>query len=434
LKFDSTFELMLISKFLQSKSFAQKATRLLRPENFSKKSYSNIFKIALDYFNTYGKLPNLSAYKLELKQSDLKKEAKKKYLILIKKLLKIKTFDNNEYALDRTKEFVEENNYIIALKKATDIYSTSFDIKKSKDILTDEILKSYDFNNYKISNYLDGWKERQRIRKYLNEHPDERLEIPTGFPAFDKKTGGVKNGQLFSIIATTGKGKTTFLLNIIYNAVIKGYSVLSIFPENTMEEIEQKLDSRFTEIFYRSLTKCDFTKDELKKANRRFELLEKNRKDHIRIATVIPETCDINTVRTIYNEGKLDKFEPQLLVFDGADLMKPLRHFKEYRFEQQAVFWDIKRFILEKMIACWVSAQAKPQYADATKKANSEAFREAYAKATICDGITSLNVSEQQYKDHEADWWIAKMREAPDNYGVKLSVQRSMMKMTEMEE
>lgn len=433
MKFDLMFEKMILAKIMRNKKFAYSALRILKPENFSVNSLSYIYNITSDYINLYKKLPNKNVFKLELKKTKTLTITKKKQrFILVKQLFKISTFENYDYAFDKLKEFLEENNFIKALKISTDEYSETHNIKKAKEIITKEVIRSYDVDNYQISSYIDSWKERQDLRKWMKEHPKERIEISTGFPSLDKNGAKIKNGQLFAVIATTGKGKTTFLINIIYSAIKQDFKVLAIFPENLMSEIEQKFDSRFSGIFYQALSDCDYTKDEVERANERFELLNSCRKNNIRISTVIPETCNINVINTIWCDVVNKGFKPDLLVFDGADLMKPLKYYSEFRHEQTAVYWDIKNFILKNKIPGWISAQAKQEYASATKKATSEAFREAYAKASICDGIFSLNVSEQQYIDRKADLWVAKGRDFKDNYCVDLDVNRALMKMAEV--
>ena len=226
MKFDTAFEKMLLAKGLKNKKFLSKATRTIVPDNFSSRAFNFVWHTTTDYWGLYGKIPKIDVFKIELKKLKIKRIIKKQRYDLVKQLFKITTFSDTQYALDRAREFAEENNYI----------------KASKQILSNEINRDYFFENYVISDYLTKWRERQIDRRHKKDHPEDDIQVPMGIPTLDNKIGGIKKGQMFAIIATTGKGKTTWLINMLYSAVMKNFKVLAIFPENTMTEIEKKLD------------------------------------------------------------------------------------------------------------------------------------------------------------------------------------------------
>lgn len=55
--------------------------------------------------------------------------------------------------------------------------------------------------------------------------------IETGFPDYDRRTGGLKPGEVIVIAGAPGMGKTTFAYNIAENVALAGHSVLTISLE-----------------------------------------------------------------------------------------------------------------------------------------------------------------------------------------------------------
>ncbi len=66
--------------------------------------------------------------------------------------------------------------------------------------------------------------------------------VPSGFKELDKKLGGFKNGQLYTIAVKPGMGKTAFLLSLSNNMAIKDdYSVAIFSSERSNIKITNRL-------------------------------------------------------------------------------------------------------------------------------------------------------------------------------------------------
>lgn len=64
-----------------------------------------------------------------------------------------------------------------------------------------------------------------------------KLGVPTGFLDFDRDTGGLKEGQMTVVAAETNGGKSTFAINIVNNAINKGFGVALFTLEMDRDEI-----------------------------------------------------------------------------------------------------------------------------------------------------------------------------------------------------
>ena len=73
----------------------------------------------------------------------------------------------------------------------------------------------------------------------LNQYLNRRKEagVLTGFSRLDERTGGIRPGQLWTIAAVTGGGKSTFARNIALNAARETYPGAFITLEQTESEV-----------------------------------------------------------------------------------------------------------------------------------------------------------------------------------------------------
>jgi twinkle protein len=58
----------------------------------------------------------------------------------------------------------------------------------------------------------------------------QKSGIKTGYPSLDKLSGGFKPGEVITIVAGTGTGKTSFTLNLTYNISVDGDSKVLFIP------------------------------------------------------------------------------------------------------------------------------------------------------------------------------------------------------------
>lgn len=93
-----------------------------------------------------------------------------------------------------------------------------------------------------ISQYYD------RI-KYLFEHRDELLGVPTGFIDLDKLLGGLQQSDLIIVAGRPGSGKTGLMLNVAKNAALTYKKHVAVFSlEMSNEQLVQRLIAQETGI------------------------------------------------------------------------------------------------------------------------------------------------------------------------------------------
>ena len=160
-----------------------------------------------------------------------------KLLEVLKNSLKNKNNEEFIKAIDLLHSGVVWNdnleNQVIILKQIFRRYGFS---KELSDQI--EVVKSYFDKKDKV---YDNF-----IKSYENLYLEQKDETGLSFlcPALDKITGGIQPGTIFTIAGGPGTMKTTYAVNLAYNAIQNGKNVVYFSLEETPLKLTSKLLSR----------------------------------------------------------------------------------------------------------------------------------------------------------------------------------------------
>lgn len=171
------------------------------------------------------------------------------------------------------------------------------------------------------------------------------VELPFGFKKLDNLTQGLWRKNLDTIGALTKGGKTLFLLNILYNNVLKGNKVLYFPTEMPEQEILQRYFAITHGIPMKELQTARLapeSKEALKEAVARY----KESAFHI-VKNHQP------TLRDIIKAS--EKAKPDILVIDYIQHVRLDKNNKTKDLEQFVI--DLKAFISDANINCLMTAQ-----------------------------------------------------------------------------
>jgi len=86
-------------------------------------------------------------------------------------------------------------------------------------------------------------KSAESVKKKYQQvktEPEDVMGIPTGIDAIDKNCNGLGRSQLMLVGAFTAHGKTTFSMNMAYQAIISGWNTCYVSLEMSHDEIRDK--------------------------------------------------------------------------------------------------------------------------------------------------------------------------------------------------
>lgn len=141
---------------------------------------------------------------------------------------------------------------------------------------------------------------------------DQVTGIPTGYTRLNRFTHGFQKGNYVVVAARPGIGKTTFCLNLAYNAASRGIPVAYFSLEMRAEDLFKRLVSAQSDIMFNTL-QSGFNLDRAKRMR-------------------LMETCD--------NLGKLKFYVEDSSKVDMIELLAKIKKLKAVEPDLQVVFID----------------------------------------------------------------------------------------------
>lgn len=123
---------------------------------------------------------------------------------------------------------------------------------------------TFDYSKGQIQSLSNVAKAILERASELADRDDKHriLGFSTGYPVIDEEINGVCGGKYYIVAARPSMGKTTLILNIIYNMAKAGIPVVFFSYEMSKKQVVEKLLGMMTKIRPKRLTLGDLTADE----------------------------------------------------------------------------------------------------------------------------------------------------------------------------
>jgi len=384
--------------------------------DFDKPVFGWLMDSASEYFLKYNKKPSKKVFKrLVEKDHELEESEAKRYLRAINSLFKA-TPDNPNFSLDEMQKFSRKKKLVNRLENTAAKINENEDIDDVIESLVSEvmILETSKQREWQSYDYLDGFEDRQKLRKHRKLHPEQFRTFHFGVRALDRKMRrGMVAGDLGSIAAKTGVGKSIFTIQAGIQGLFQRFNVTHITTENEVEQTTGRYDSRITGIPYEQIQMYDYEgkkRASLKQAKKTIDMLRNNVETKLKVVKCLPNKANIMTIIDILDRlEKREGHKTDLLIIDSPELMIPLTKFKEYRLQKAAVYWELKSLILERGIIGFCTSQLTRAADDDSPTA--EDMSEAYDKARLLDLLMVMIRTPKHILTDEAYLWIVKARD-----------------------
>lgn len=191
----------------------------------------------------------------------------------------------NKKNLEASKDLIELSSKVRSTGLTEDVVDRLTKLTKS-DAVT-----------HKFTNIKDSIVDRYEDDEYS-------AGIPTGINFVDEMTGGIHKGEVSTVTAFAGHGKTTLSLNIAYNALTLGQNVLYMSLEVPKDYIYFDLISRHSN---NSKFKMRIPHFELKKRK-----LKPEKWDYVK-STILPDLNDLPGKIYVADETEFDNYSQYTL-------------------------------------------------------------------------------------------------------------------------
>ena len=247
-------------------------------------------------------------------------------------------------------------------------------------------------NNIRLQNYL--------IKKEHRSHGLKILGIPSPLRVINTTGVGLLPGEVWSIYAKTGVGKSWLCTKFTAIAVRYGYKTLFVSAEMPVEQVSLRLD-----VILGNMGGFKFTHDQLRRGEGLDEEEYKRFLESIKNKNLF--ICDSIEQTEITLPGLaslIRKHKPSLLVIDGIDLLSSGSSERQVWEKMHSLFYGIKRLCLNNKMVAIVTNQADINKGDdfSPPKKGAVAFGQALIRAS--DVAFSMARVEGDEKKRQIQW------------------------------
>lgn len=365
------FQEKLVWQLLVEPEFAEKVIDSLEIDYFDDPNFKRFFILILEYYNEFGKVPNLyngsieqaiHMYKSTTKNSKIDEET------LFSVLKKIKYWDDmiinkqrmhdGDVIRESTKFFIKQQEY----RKIGEYTLTCIKTGKIKDKKTVSHIEDWFQKTAYVGDDDDDSEEViDNVTRALRK--EFRQTIPTGIEVIDVLTGGgLGKSEIGVILSPSGVGKTTMLTKIANTAYELGKNVAQIIFEDTKDQVSRKHYSIWSGI---PLSKIDDNPELVKeRVNKKIEELKGN--GRIVVKRFSQENTTIkDVINWMLSYQKKWGFKFDELVLDYLDCLESHKRTPDRNEAELAIIKGFEALSSDLEIPAWTAIQSNRSGFDA---------------------------------------------------------------------
>jgi KaiC/GvpD/RAD55 family RecA-like ATPase len=430
---DQDFQRHIIALLMVDKQFLVQSMDLIKPTYFTNKAHQKVCDMVFEFFKKYKDLPRQTFIQQEMHDVFKDDKAKLAHLGEVNTLF---TFfepglEAREYLADKITYFAKIQAIKIAFNQSIKWIDKN---PESEDTWTKvyeklRLAMNVDRNFDEGLKYFQTYRERYE-RMALEEDITEKFIL--GYPSVDMeiKGGGYNRGEMLSIIAGSGVGKSLCLTHISVVNVLRDKKVCYISFELSEDRVAERFDSMLTG------TNIHCLYNQKENVFKSLELMIEDKKDKnlIVIKTFPGKTADANTVRAYLTQLRYYGFEPDIVVFDYIGEMKDNPDMQVHESREQLV-GALRGLANEgkKFFGCTAMQPNRgSKEAQKISRIEEEHLADSFGQIRPLDGAISINQNDSEKLANVARGWVMKQRFGKSRYQFYLKFDPATLKFTEI--
>jgi replicative DNA helicase len=317
--------------------------------------------------------------------------------------------EGSEYIKDVSLDFCRKQKLKEALIKSVDLIKRSSFEEVSSVI--NEAIKLGSDNDFGYD-YLLDFERRFELK--------ERNPITTGWTQLDSLCkGGLGKGELGVCIAPTGAGKSMALVHLGAQALKAGKNVVHYTLELGDTIVAGRYDSCITGVDLSNMTSFkEKIYEEIQEIEGRLVVKE-----------YPTRSASVQTLRSHLEKMKLRGFEPDLIIVDYGDLLRPISSGKdEKRHQLETIYEELRGIAQANECPVWTASQTNRSGLNA-EVITMEAISEAFNKCFVADFIFTVSRTIDDKNTNSGRIFVAKNRNGPDGLVYPIFMDTSNVKI-----
>ncbi len=418
----------LLAVLVHDRRFAAEVGHLIKPRYFTQKTHRAIAKVVLDHFEKYKTSPTGAVLQDEYLK-DIKDEDRLYYKATLLGLEEkyVPGLEGRDYYRDRLLQFARHQGVKSALSKILD------EMGKGPDLDTDLLLgifKEAVAVGVKPDTGTDYFAEVEA--RYANQDEITADDLfTTGLPRLDDSlnAGGMRRGEIFSVMSPPGVGKSLFLSGMTLANVLRGKKVLFVSCEMSDLSISYRLDTMLSMVEQKSL---HLRRDEVvaRLAEIRRGLTQQR---PLMIKHYPAGMCDVPTIRSLAEMLDHEGWRPDLLVVDYIGEMKSNKSLKKHEALEDLVS-ELRGLGAERGMCVVTAMQPNRDAAQAMDGGVIDAgmLGDSYGQLRPLDGFWTLNQSVAEKGQGVGRIWVEKARDGVAKLLIHVRYDPTTMQITEL--
>ncbi len=411
-KFGKSFQEDLCQLILNDRPFADQMFEVL-DINFLELKYLRIFvKRIIDYRSKYGVHPTDKIMQ-SIIRTELKSESEPVQIRIRDYYARVLSTglepEGSEYIKDVALDFCRKQKLKEALIRSVDLIKKSSFDEVSK--VVNEAIKLGSDNNFGYD-YFKDFEQRFEIKA--------RNPVTTGWSQIDPLCkGGLGTGELGVVVAPTGAGKSMVLVHLGAHALKAGKNVVHYTLELADTTVACRYDSALTGVELKNLT---VFKEKI------FEEIQEVPGNLI-VKEYPTRSASVQTIKNHLEKMKTRGFEPDLIIVDYGDLIKPISSRKdEKRHQLETIYEELRGIAQINKCPVWTASQTNRSGLNA-EVITMESISEAFNKCFVADFIFSVSRTIKDKNTNGGRIFIAKNRNGPDGLVYPIFMDTSCVKI-----
>ena len=394
-RFGKNFQEKLCQLMLEDRPFFDQIMEVLDITFFEKKYLQIFAQTLINYRNKYNTHPN-SEVMMTLLRTELNHHDKATAQAVREFYARIHTSDGvheAEYVKDKAIDFCRKQVLKGAMiKSAALLKSSSFE--EIEKLIKEALVLGTD-NNFGHDFRKDLLKRFELV---------SRDPTSTGWSRMDEIIkGGLGKSELGVVVAPTGAGKSMVLVHLATQAILQGKTVVYYTLELKDTVVGQRFDCCITDVPLQE------------HIQRQKEIISKVKdlEGTLIIKEYPTKSASVQTLKNHIEKLRKRGIEPDMILVDYADLLRPVRSSSEKRHELEETYEGLRGLAQTYQIPCWTASQTNRGGLNA-EVITMESISEAFNKCFVADFIFSLSRTVQDKQANKGRLFEAKNRNGPD--------------------
>jgi len=345
MKFTQELEIEFFSAVLKDPKFIGRYVESFKNYRGSTFSMEWIRDELIKWYDKYKNLPAIEVWK-SLIENQLDGENRKLVSSVVENLMNRES-KAGEYAADSFLDFMSSKELERCVEEGRVLFQKTLDVSLYMSKLSEGLTLSERIRYGSNIDRVYDWLEQRKLRESKRGIISSGLKL--GIPQLDEQFV-FRRGTLTVFQGPYKRYKSIILHHCGFAGLLQGYNVLHVSFENTLQQVGDRYDSRFTGVDYKRMVRALTTGDEQRVMSTVFERLE-NLPNKLKIQRCAPYVDTVKTVEIAIDKlYRIGGWMPDIILFDYINLIACTKNIEDDYKRIELACWDMQNLGRERDI------------------------------------------------------------------------------------